>query len=310
MSKVGAIFIGVALLTLTSCDDSVNNMLEQNKQMVLHLHREIWSNGNLDLCDEVYAQDFVCHFLVGPEWHGPEGVKDHIKALRAAFPDWREEVEDIIAEGDRVVTRFTSYGTHRGSFQGIPATGQAVVVREVAIFRLRNGKIVEQWGFPDIAGLRDQLLEPTEPGQIVKKEPKTNTDSRAIQATGHFSPDGPPVSPPKRIDAGQCCIVDLNQEYTVTGSLSGIFNIDYRIKVDGPCGSPLGTYNEDWIAHGTFSGTIDESKITSSFTYVAHVSAGGNVDGKMVFGQGLSGELKVRGNFADGKLLYNGFLAH
>ncbi len=143
----------------------MNNILEQNKQMALYLHREIWSNGNLDLCDEVYAQDFVCHFLVGPEWHGPEDVKDHIKALRAAFPDWREEVEDIIAEGDQVVTRFTSHGTHRGTFQGILATGKAVVVREVAIFRFENGKIVEQWGFPDIAGLRNQLLEPTEPDQ-------------------------------------------------------------------------------------------------------------------------------------------------
>jgi steroid delta-isomerase-like uncharacterized protein len=142
----------------------VNNILEQNKQMALYLHREIWSNGNLDLCDDVYAQDFVCHFLVGPEWHGPEDVKDHIKALRGAFSDWREEVEDIIAEGDHVVTRFTSHGTHRGTFQGIGATGKAVVVREVAIFRFENGKIVEQWGFPDIAGLRKQLLEPTEPG--------------------------------------------------------------------------------------------------------------------------------------------------
>jgi len=107
----------------------------------------------------VYAPEFVCHFLIGPEWHGPEEVKEHINALRTAFPDWREEVEDVIAEGDKVVTRYTSYGTHQNSFEGIPATGRPVVVREVAIFRIMNGKVVEQWGFPDIAGLRRQLVE-------------------------------------------------------------------------------------------------------------------------------------------------------
>ena len=78
--------------------------------------------------------------------------------------------------------------------------------------------------------------------------------------------------------------------------------------VDGPCGSPLGTFDEDWIAHGTFSGTINEVTLTSSFTYVAHVLADGEVRGKMVFGQRLFGELEVRGSFADRKLSYSGSL--
>lgn len=131
---------------------------------------------------------------------------------------------------------------------------------------------------------------------------------KMIRATGYFSPNGAPSSAPNRTDGGGSCIVDLVQDYTVSGTLSGQFTIDYRIKVDGPCGAPLGTHDEDWIAHGTFSGTLNEVTLTSSFTYVAHVSAGGDVDGKMVFGQGLSGKLEVRGNFADGKLSYDGSL--
>jgi predicted esterase len=129
-----------------------------------------------------------------------------------------------------------------------------------------------------------------------------------VMVSGIFSPDGPPSAPPRRIDAGQSCIVDLAQDYTVSGALSGAFTIDYRIKVDGPCGSPSGTFDEEWIAYGKFSGSFNGNNTTSSFTYLAHVTAGGDVQGRMVFGNGLSGELAVTGNFADGKLSYEGKL--
>jgi predicted esterase len=129
-----------------------------------------------------------------------------------------------------------------------------------------------------------------------------------VMVSGVFSPDGPPSAPPRRIDAGTSCIVDLKQDYTVTGTLSGTFKIDYRINVDGPCGSPMGTFDEDWIAHGTFSGIVNGNKISTSFTYLAHVQAGGKVKGKMVFGHELSGELAVSGSFSDGELSYHGLL--
>jgi steroid delta-isomerase-like uncharacterized protein len=118
---------------------------------------EVWSEGNLAAVDEICASDFVCHFPVGPEWHGPSGVKEVVSHHRASFPDWTEEVEAMIAEGDMVVTRFTSRGTHKGTFQGIPPTGRQVMISEICIFRLARGKIVEQWGSPDILGLLQQL---------------------------------------------------------------------------------------------------------------------------------------------------------
>jgi predicted ester cyclase len=107
-----------------------------------------------------YAPDYVCHFLIGPEWRGVEGIKNEVKQHRVSFPDWNEHVDDIVAEGDRVVIRFTSTGTQRGEFAGIAPTGKRVKIQEVAIFRLANGKIAEQWGIPDLHGLMEQLHSP------------------------------------------------------------------------------------------------------------------------------------------------------
>jgi hypothetical protein len=143
--------------------------------------------------------------------------------------------------------------------------------------------------------------------RLLPEQPANTVGNKSVgesHISGFFSPAGPPSAPPKRIDAGPYCIVDLNQAYRVTGTLSGTFNVNYRIKVDGPCGSPSGTYDEDWIAHGTFSGKWSGEDTAAKFTYVAHVSAGGMVEGKMTFRQGVQGELMVRGDFADGKLSY------
>jgi steroid delta-isomerase-like uncharacterized protein len=131
--------------------------VSQNKAIVLRSENELWSKGNLAVADELYSPDFVCHFVAGPEWRGVEGIKREVASHRTSFPDWNERVDDIIAEGDKVVIRFTSTGTQRGEFQGLAPTGRKVTIEEVAIFRLSSGKIVEQWGMPDVHGLLQQL---------------------------------------------------------------------------------------------------------------------------------------------------------
>lgn len=128
-----------------------------NKSVVLRSEAELWSKGNLAVADELYSPMFVCHFIVGPEWRGVQGIKDVVAQHRRSFPDWNERVDDIIAEGDRVVIRFTSTGTQEGEFAGIAPTMKRVNIREVAIFRLADGKIIEQWGMPDLHGLLEQL---------------------------------------------------------------------------------------------------------------------------------------------------------
>jgi len=132
-------------------------ILAENKAVVLRSEAELWSKGNLAVADELYSPEYVCHFVAGPDWKGIDGIKAEVKQHRASFPDWNETVDDIIAEGDKVVIRFTSTGTQRGDFDGFKATGRKVTIQEVAIFRLVRGKIVEQWGMPDIHGLIEQL---------------------------------------------------------------------------------------------------------------------------------------------------------
>jgi steroid delta-isomerase-like uncharacterized protein len=151
--------LAVALLTVyfagfaTTRRDSVS----ENKRIVLRSEKELWSNGNLSVADDLYSPDFVCHFVVGPEWRGIAGIKNEVRQHRLSFPDWNERVDDIIGERDKVVIRFTSTGTQRGEFAGIAPTGKTVSIRELAIFRLANGRIAEQWGMPDLHGLMEQL---------------------------------------------------------------------------------------------------------------------------------------------------------
>ncbi len=129
-----------------------------------------------------------------------------------------------------------------------------------------------------------------------------------IRATGTFRPDGPPQQEPTRVDAGKGCVVDVRQAYVVEGTLEGSFNVDFRILVRGPCGRPIGTFAEEWIARGEFVGSLQGVSATARFTYAATVEPGGEVSGLIVLGQGLDGQLRVRGSFSDGKLIYDGQL--
>lgn len=125
-------------------------------------------------------------------------------------------------------------------------------------------------------------------------------------ADGTLTPSGPPSSPPRRVDAGGACIVDLEQRYDVAGTLTGRLVADYRILVQGPCGTPPGTADEQWIAHGVFEGTVRGDTASATFWYTAHVRAGGAVEGELVLSGGIEAELKVAGRFSDGHLSYAG----
>lgn len=133
--------------------------LQRNKDVVLRTHNEFWNRGKYELADELYADEYFNTFLCEVQTHGKQGMIDFTKKHKAAFPDWTERVVDIFAEGDRVVARYVSTGTHEGEFEGIPATGKKVKVNEVSIYKLHNGKVVEQWGFPDGVSLFKQLTE-------------------------------------------------------------------------------------------------------------------------------------------------------
>lgn len=158
-------------LIVSGCATTRDGVVARNKDLLRRAHVEVWSQGNMAAADELYAPDFVCHFVAGNEWKGVEGLKAEVRRHRTSFPDWHEHIEQIVAEGDFVVSRFTSTGTQRGVFNGLPPTGRSVKIFELAVHRIANGKIAEQWGIPDVLGLDQQLgaANPAENKRIIRR---------------------------------------------------------------------------------------------------------------------------------------------
>ena len=129
-------------------------MSESNKALV----RRSWElPDNLNIIDEIYAPDLVWHDP-DREIKGTDEAKEFITLYKAAFPDLRTTVEDVIAEGDQVVTRWTVRGTHQGEVEGFgPPTGRQVEMRGITIHRIDGGTIIEEWNSYDNLGVMQQL---------------------------------------------------------------------------------------------------------------------------------------------------------
>lgn len=131
---------------------------EQNKALVGRFVEETFNHGNMSVFDEMVAPDFVEHEQLPPGIpDGREGVKVMSTMLRSAYPDFKATIDDILAEGDKVVVRMTWSGTHQGEFMGIPATGKSVSIGVIDIIRIAGGKLVEHWGQMDSMGMMQQL---------------------------------------------------------------------------------------------------------------------------------------------------------
>ncbi len=131
-------------------------MSEQNKAIMHRVYDSLKAH-NLDAFVEAFAPNFVEHNTPPGQDPGLEGVKQQISMLFAAFPDVQFTIEDLIAEGDKVVARGRMTGTHQGEFMGIPATGKQVTQTGIQIARIAKGKVVESWLQVDNLGLMQQL---------------------------------------------------------------------------------------------------------------------------------------------------------
>ena len=119
---------------------------------------ELWNQGKLDSAEEFYASDFVMHDPGNPDrLPGPEGTKQMVAAMRAAFPDLFVTIEDLIAEGDKIVTRTSATGTHKGKYLGVAPTGKKITFTGISVFRLVDGKYIEGWQSIDTLGVMQQL---------------------------------------------------------------------------------------------------------------------------------------------------------
>jgi steroid delta-isomerase-like uncharacterized protein len=165
--------------------------MPQATDVVNRYFYDIWNAGNLDLIDQVVAPGFVNHIRLDGQRPGRDGVKQLLQRFGIAFPDASVSVDLMVAEGDRVATRYTMRGTHRDGFLGIAATGKRVEFTGITIFRVADGQLVEGWGYLDLATLLMQLgaLKVPTPDQPYAGGPPAQGD-------GWSQPGQPPPSSP------------------------------------------------------------------------------------------------------------------
>jgi steroid delta-isomerase-like uncharacterized protein len=140
---------------------------EDNKVIMRRFYEEVMNQNNLAVIDDFLAPNFVNHsaLQLGMQGGGIEEVKQYLSMILTTFPDLHYTVEDMIAEGDKVIARLTVSGTQQGAFLGIPPTGKHATVTDIEIVRIANGKFVEIWVQVDFLGLLQQLGVVPAPGQ-------------------------------------------------------------------------------------------------------------------------------------------------
>jgi steroid delta-isomerase-like uncharacterized protein len=129
---------------------------EQNKTLARRWFEDLFSRGDLDAANEIISADFVDH-LTHEDERGLEELKHYVTIYRAACPDIQDTVEDIVAEGDKIVVRWMSRGTHQGEFMGVAPTGRHVTFTGMRLFRIAESKIAESWVNIDERSLQEQL---------------------------------------------------------------------------------------------------------------------------------------------------------
>jgi steroid delta-isomerase-like uncharacterized protein len=118
---------------------------------------DAFAGGNFDLFDQLLAPTYVDHDAPPGIPPGPTGIRALADTFRTAFPDMRFTIHDVVAEGDRVVARYTFAGTHRGELMGIPPTGKEVAMPGISIYRIAEGRMQEAWVQYDMLGMLRQL---------------------------------------------------------------------------------------------------------------------------------------------------------
>ena len=132
---------------------------EHNKALVRRYYEEMWNRWDFALADELIGEGIVFRGSLGLGVRGREDFKEYMRAVRRAFPDFHNHVEELVAEGDRVVARLTDTGTHTGTLFDIAPTGRRVSYAGVGLVRVALGRIAEGWVLGDLYGLVRQLKD-------------------------------------------------------------------------------------------------------------------------------------------------------
>ncbi len=137
----------------------------ENKTIAQRFNEDVWGKGDEAALEELLDSDFVDHDALPGQSPDREGHKQILAAFRSAFPDLHVTTEDMVAEGDKVVTRWTAHGTHQGELLGIAPTGREVRIKGIDVLRIAEGRIVERWAQFNDLEVMQQLGAVPEPGQ-------------------------------------------------------------------------------------------------------------------------------------------------
>jgi steroid delta-isomerase-like uncharacterized protein len=138
----------------------------ENRELLVRFYEEVFNEGNLDVFDELVAEDFANHNPIRPSVIiGADEFREGVRMARSAFPDLDITIDDAIADGDKVVLRVTERGTHEETFMNIEPTGETVEVAGIHIYRVEDRQLAERWVQTDIVGLFQQLGVVELPGQ-------------------------------------------------------------------------------------------------------------------------------------------------
>jgi steroid delta-isomerase-like uncharacterized protein len=140
-------------------EEDITMSAEENKGLLRREVEELYNHtGNLDAVEEIFAPNYVSHEPTSGETRGIEGARQFAATYREAFPDLENTIEDMVAEGDKVVVRFRARGTHQGDTEAFgPATGKRMEITGITIKRVSDGKIAEAWTNFDALGMMHQL---------------------------------------------------------------------------------------------------------------------------------------------------------
>ena len=140
----------------------------ENRRLFQKYFDEAANGGNLDLLEEIFAPDYLHHDPANPDPRpvvGPQGVRDHLTSLMGAFPDLKFEVDEMVAEGEDIVVRWTARGTNTGDYFGMPATDRPIEITGMNTWNTRDGQAVEGWVNRDDMLMMQQLGVVPAPGE-------------------------------------------------------------------------------------------------------------------------------------------------
>jgi steroid delta-isomerase-like uncharacterized protein len=133
------------------------SVVERNKQVTRRIWSDLVNGGRLESLPELVSNDFIDHAPLPGLSQDISGLRQRLRMLHDAFPDFRSDIIELLAENDKVVAVVESRGTHQGTFAGLPPTGRRFSIQEIQILRIENGQMIEHWQVADLFGMFKQL---------------------------------------------------------------------------------------------------------------------------------------------------------